>query len=576
MQEVLGFRSAASAAYTAVGDTDPQVPGAADASPVTPGCRRRPRWWLLWGALAVCGVFLTLAAGDAGASGAAETDAPKPTCAGSLQAKIDNAVPGATVDLAGGCIYRESVVIDKPLTLQGSGAGEIRGSDVWEDWNKSGPSWVSQEPVPELFYPPEYRCEASSQRCRWPEQVFVDGNPLAQVASTPKAGQFALDADRRVVLPDDPEGHTVEVTVREEWVVGKSRDVTVEGITMKHAAHNGLWNAGFPGWTVERTDLSHAHGINLVLSIGGSLLARDNHLHHAGQLGMASNEADVEIVGNRIHNNNTEGFDPGWAAGGMKIAQPRTAVISDNEIYDNEEIGIWTDIVNADQTSVEIARNRIYNNPRQGIRVEITKNFSVHDNLLWENGWGTGDAYSGAGIAVAGSRDGTVNDNVLAWNASGIAVVQQDRRGADEQAYDVTRDVRLNRNKIVQDEIPGSSEHAAILWNANRYAIAGGAPSLEDPAVNNGGANDAFWFDEPEGETYRFKWDDKYDTLAEYNSTPAESGGRYLSDAEKVALLRENAMPAAPKDHPQAQAGEGGWLIAGLSRLVDWLGQVLA
>jgi hypothetical protein len=286
---------------------------------------------------------------------------------------------------------------------------------------------------------------------------------------------------------------------------------------------------------------------------------------------MSSNEAEVEIVGNRVYDNNIEEFKAVWEAGGMKISQPRKARISDNEVYRNAEIGIWVDVVNEGQTSVEISRNRVHHHPRQGIRVEITKNFDVFDNVVWENGWDQGDSYNGAGISINGSRDGAVEDNVLAWNASGIGVVQQDRARAHEQTYDTTANVRLNGNKIVQDELPGTFDHAAVFWNEDTNAIAKGALSLLDPAAGNGGAGNEYWFDEPEGQSPRFKWGGQLKTLAEYNATPAEKDGRYLSAGEKDALLRANDLPASPEAHASSSALPGG-IVAGIA---GWLRAML-
>lgn len=476
------------------------------------------------------------------------------------------------MELARDCVYRESVTVGKPLTLSGGGRGEIRGSDVWDEWSKDGSAWVSARPVPAFAVPERSICEGTSRRCLWHEQVFADGRPLVQVTSNPGRGQFAIGAGRKVLLGEDPAGRSVEVTTRPSWVVGASDGVTVRGVTMKHAAETGLWNGGRSGWTVEDSDLSHAHEKNLALTLGEDLVARGNDLHDAGQLGMSSNEADVRIVGNRVHDNNTEEFNAVWEAGGMKIAQPRTALIQDNEVYRNEEIGIWVDVVNEDQTSVEIGRNRVHHHPRQGIRVEITKNFAVRDNVLWENGWDQGDSYNGAGISINGSRDGVVEGNVLAWNASGVGVIQQDRARAHEQPYDTTSDVRLEDNRILQDEVPGTSNHAAIFWNEDLNAVAKGAAGLSDPAAANGGADNGFWFDEPEGRTPRFKWDGQMETLADYNATPAEQDGRYLIEREKNAVLQDNDLPASPEDHPSAPGGPGGF-VAGI---LGWLKTLLA
>ena len=504
--------------------------------------------------LAVCLILAFAALLPNAATAVQKTNVP-PTCPGSLQAKIAAATPGSTVTLADGCVYRETVTVDKPLTLDGGG---VRGSDVWTDWRETGSTWTSAKAVPELLAPSRYRCEGASLRCKRPEQVFVDGRQLTQVTRDPGAGQFALDGGRRVLLGADPAGRTVEVTVRDRWVVGASDGVTVQNAEMRHAGLDGLWNGGYSGWTVRGNDLAHAHAKNLALTLGDGLVAEDNEIHHAGQLGIGSNDARVEILSNRVYANNTENFDPGWEAGGMKVAQADTAVISGNEVHRNGDIGIWTDVVNGGQASVEVSGNRVHHHPRQGIRVEITKNFVVRDNAVWENGWGEGDSYTGAGIVVAGSRDGTVEGNVLAWNASGIGVVQQDRRGAEEQSYDATTGVALTGNRVIVDEDPGASNRAAVFWNEDPAAVAAGAPSPFAPAAANTGSGGAYWYDGAENRADRFKWADRLEALSAYNATPAEKGGRYLADAEKTALLEENGMPGSPeKDRPATNGSDG-------------------
>jgi hypothetical protein len=172
--------------------------------------------------------------------GAGTADA-QPTCQGSLQALVNAADPRTVVQTAAGCVYREQVTINKPLTLKGGPGTEIRGSNLWTSWTKSGSYWVSKGSLPvfpagNVFCNPD---EINTSRCKWPEQVFFDDNPLLQVASNPQSGQFALNANRQVLLADDPTGHTVEVTTRTRWVQGASGDVTIEGFTMKHAANPG-------------------------------------------------------------------------------------------------------------------------------------------------------------------------------------------------------------------------------------------------------------------------------------------------------------------------------------------------
>jgi hypothetical protein len=96
------------------------------------------------------------------ATGPADADS---TCEGSLQGLIDAAAPGAVVEAAGGCVYRETVAIDKPLTLKAApGGSEIRGSEIWDDavWSQRGSTWVSGKAVPPS--PPTARGNATPTR----------------------------------------------------------------------------------------------------------------------------------------------------------------------------------------------------------------------------------------------------------------------------------------------------------------------------------------------------------------------------------------------------------------------------
>jgi hypothetical protein len=62
-------------------------------------------------------------------------------CSTTLQQLINAAAVNSVVTVPA-CVYRESVIVGKPLTLVGYGA-EIRGSDVWTSWTQVGSTWVS-------------------------------------------------------------------------------------------------------------------------------------------------------------------------------------------------------------------------------------------------------------------------------------------------------------------------------------------------------------------------------------------------------------------------------------------------
>jgi hypothetical protein len=147
---------------------------------------------------------------NTGSAGSAPPSAPTT----SIQQLGDDASSGSTVNVPAG-IYRETVYITKPITLVAQPGAEIRGSDVWTEWNESGGRWVSRSSVP-AFVNNHGECQNGSD-CRLQEQVFVDGAQLQRVSGNPANGQFSINGQRQVVPGQNPSGRTVEVSVREHW-----------------------------------------------------------------------------------------------------------------------------------------------------------------------------------------------------------------------------------------------------------------------------------------------------------------------------------------------------------------------
>jgi nitrous oxidase accessory protein NosD len=455
---------------------------------------------------------------------------------GTLQALIDGASPGAVVDVPPG-IYREQVTIHHPLTLRGERV-EIRGSDIWTDWQADGSRWLSGMAVP--GFTGGGNC--LDPRCAWPEQVFVDGRPLLQVARNPVTGQFAVDPERKVVLADDPKGHLVEVTVRERWVTVDAPDVTIEGLAMSEAAsppqHGAL--QALPGadrLAVTGVRLSDAHGalISFQGVTGASL--RSSDLSRGGQLGVhagGGGTTDLTIEGNRIANNNTEGFDPAWEAGGLKAAVSSGLRVLNNDVADNDGVGIWCDIDCRDFTA---SGNRVHGNTRAGIMFEISDGARIEDNVVWENGWGFPTWGWGAGILVSSSSDATVRGNLLAWNADGISVISQLRNQA---GGDAVRNVSVLDNTVLADAASGFLLGWLQDWSGPLYAADSG----------NTGSGNRFWHETPEPTSCRFEWAECIDAIGAFSTTPGGSGSTYLTDAAAHAALSKAGVPAHPVPHP--------------------------
>jgi hypothetical protein len=472
-----------------------------------------------------------------------------------MQSLIDAASPGATVVAPGGCVYRETVAITKPLTLEGAPGAEIRGSDVWTGWRKDGERWV-RGGLPNLSAGKGVRCNPGTDRCLWPEQVFFDGRPLEQVASDPHRGQFAVDTHRNVVLADDPAGHTVEVSVRGQWIVGRAGNVTVRGFTMKHAANargfgaitnrddeegNYHW-----GWTIEGNTLSDAHAAVLRID-GGDLKVLNNDISRGGQLGIHGDGENILVEGNRIHNNNTEGFDQGWEAGGAKFATGvNNLTVNDNAIFSNRGGGFWCDL---DCEDVVYSNNRVHHNWGSGLHFEISSGAKIYGNVVWENGWRyhTDSRVWAAGIKVSCSSNVEVYDNVMAWNASGLTVLHYPR---EEPRWNIVENVYVHDNTFLVGNGPSLSWVQQDGWAEGMMT--------DSRAANNWGQNNRYWYAGPEGNTDRFRHaTTTFSDLTQFNATPGEENGSYVTDAEKDKVVSSAGIPSYPEPS-QGETSDGG------------------
>lgn len=459
-----------------------------------------------------------------------------PPCGGSLQTLVDAAPANAVVNVPP-CVYRETVIINKPLTLLGQPGAEIRGSDVWTAWTSTGANaWVSGQSVPRLAsFANRDRCGEPTHRCLLPQQVFVDGRPLYPlgVGSVPASGQFALDAGRHVVLADNPSGHTVEVSTRVSWVLSQSDGITIAGMTMRHAANDALYGAlsndGYSGWTAQDNVLSDAHGAVISIHDGSNLKVLRNDINRGGDLGVHGDQVtDALVQGNHIEHNNTDHFNAVWSAGGLKVTRVNGLVIDNNEVDSNAGPGLWCDLACDHLT---YSANRVHHNLTQGIIFEISTTGTIRDNRIWQNGW-SNDQMWGAGLLISSSADVDVYGNAVAWNRAGISVIQQSLPDRLE-----VRSVRIHDNVVL-----GADGTLGLLWHADSGAK---AAQMFDPSSGNSGARNRFWFGTPEGGQPRFGWNGLENRLDDFEQASGDVDSAYLSGPEKDALIASSGLPGA-------------------------------
>jgi Right handed beta helix region len=369
------------------------------------------------------------------------TATPVPICSASLQSLIDAAAPGSTMNVPA-CVYREMARVTKPLTLNGQGLAEIRGSDIWTGWTRTGNFWV-KGPVPQLPTDNDLsHCQPNTDgRCLQAEQVFIDSTPLVWVPSNPQPGQFSLGSARSVILADNPSGRMVEVTTRIRWLDIQSDGVAVQGFRMRHAGNaaqqGAIGNQDRAGFRLRDNVLSDAHGA--VVSVGGG---RDTHIlrndiSRGGQEGINGyKNVDTLIQGNHIHDNNVLGFNPEWEGGALKLAAFTNVTFDNNEVSDNAGSGLWCDIL---CSGVTISNNRIHRQPFNAIFFEISDDAQIYGNSIIDVlGWGS--------IVISSSGNADVHHNTIT-RAPAIRV-QLDNRA--DRPLSAGTNIRVHDNVLFQ------------------------------------------------------------------------------------------------------------------------------
>lgn len=385
--------------------------------------------------------FMGAAAGDLEANGAesaptevAETPAKEaafvPDCALGLQALIDRAAAGTRVAVPP-CVFRESVVIDKPLVLDGGGRAEIRGSDVWEHFDPvTGPGGeplrVSQRILPRVYRSHDGTCPSpSGEGCKRLLQVFADGHPQRQVQRVPAPGEYMLRDDDRLLLPADTAGQVIEVSVRQRWVLLGANDVHIEGFGMRHLINPARV------WGIE-TRSGHSRGVRLrsseLAQTTGPVVAFEGSEHEiSGNTIHDSGGTAILLRGGRFHlvadnvligNNWFLRRRQTWSPAGVMVLDGQASLLR-NRIEESEGPAIFC--VSCERS--EIVQNVLSANWSGVVALNASETRVDRNEIL---GKGGRSSEAGAGIAVLSSFATEVTRNRLRENARSIFVASRD------------------------------------------------------------------------------------------------------------------------------------------------------
>jgi len=388
-----------------------------------------------------------------------------------IQSVINRHPAGTTFILRSGIHRMQTIRPRYGDTYIGEPNAIMNGSRVLTNWRREGNYWVAdgqtqQNRVIDIPGWNDRICEDGYERCRHPEDVFIDHEPLTHVTSLSQVGPGSWYFDygaNRIYIGEDPNGHLVETSVTDHAFVPHADRVTIRNLIVEKYANPvqqpAILAYGSYDWIVDGVTarLNHSSGIGL----GHRMQITNNRAIHNGQIGIAGIGDDVVVYGNEIAYNNWAHFNQYWEAGGTKFVRTNRLLVSNNYVHSNYGVGLWTDIDNVNST---IEDNIVFNNARIGIYHEISYAAVIRNNIVKSNNVFYMPGVYGGQIQVAESSDTEVYGNTVVVNAAGgngISVVNT-TRGSGSQGEWWSHNNYVHHNTIVhlrQDGFSGVQVH---------------------------------------------------------------------------------------------------------------------
>ena len=239
-------------------------------------------------------------------------------------------------------------------------------------------------------------CDPGYPRCGYPENFYIDGQPLRHVDSIGAVGPgtFFFDyAADRIYFVDDPTNRTVEASVTAKAFEGFATDVLISGLVIEKYATPGRRGGGGRRNALDPSVFrDQAEPLRRRRDRGPNPTLHHNSIHHNGCFGIigAGNYATVEY--NEIAYNNFARFNPYWGAGGTKFVYTVGLTVRGNSSHHNGGPGLWTDIGNI-YTLYE--NNTVEDNERGGIFHELSYDATIRYNTARRNGVATSHTPTG-------------------------------------------------------------------------------------------------------------------------------------------------------------------------------------
>jgi hypothetical protein len=343
---------------------------------------------------------------------------------------VDAAPDGATIVLREG-VYREGdiQITGKPIIVQPFPHEQVwfKGSNMLDTWQPDANIWrtTNWKPAP-AYKPPANSIDPKYLLAQHPDQVFVDGEALQQVASKDAVvpGTFFINYERsQLFIGDNPQGKTVEASaVAQAITIEDAPGTMIRGLGFLHYAtppQHGALEADSPGVTFERNTAALNAGAGFSVS-GADNVVRDNISLRNGQLGLHGARADrLVLEGNRLAFNNQKRFNMRWEAGGAKVSNSKDTVWRNNVVEGNAGNGLWCDITCYNTT---IVHNLLRANERAGLSYEISARAVIASNVFVDNEFG---------VNINESSEVEIYNNTLVENGANLRIYEGKRTNAD-------------------------------------------------------------------------------------------------------------------------------------------------
>ena len=339
---------------------------------------------------------------------------------------------GGTIVLRAGAHHESQIMMpgNKALTIQNypGEAAWLDGSTAVADWVKSGSTWVHSGWTPQFESDPTYtRGAPDGTAAGWqfvnpaypmaahPDQVWINGSPVAQVGSRAEVGpgKFYVDyAAQELVLGSDPTGKQV----RAGDLGGAALTVTapgsvIRGIGLQRFATSvpnkgtlRMWGSQITAENVIVQD-NATQGIALT---GTGITFRKVTSSDNGLNGFEGGKSDGLVLDRvRAERDNREHFNAAPVAAGIKMSTSRGVLIQNSVFSNINANGIWFDVSCYD---VKLINNDVIGNTDDGVIWELSEKLTMINNRLIDNA-GQGLFFLDAGLAdvwnntITGSKE---------------------------------------------------------------------------------------------------------------------------------------------------------------------------